>query len=57
MLKSLKAIIWVTSRVLYYDVTLNETLISREGIKLQLYVGKENCRFVLLTKMNKQLFY
>jgi len=47
VLKSLKAIIWVTSKVLHYDVFLNKTLIGRERIKLQLYVGKENGLFVL----------
>ena len=41
MLKSLKAIIWVTSKVLYYDVSLNKTLTGRERIKLQLYVKKK----------------
>jgi hypothetical protein len=45
MLKSLKTIIWVTSKVLYYDVSLNKTLTGREQKKLQLYVGKENCLF------------
>jgi len=57
MLKSQKAIIWVTSKVLYNDVSLNKTLTGRERIKLQLYVDKENDLLMLLTKMNNQLFY
>jgi hypothetical protein len=57
MLKSLKAIIWITASVLNYDASLNTTLTCRERTEFQLYIVREYSPFVLLTKMNNQLFY